>query len=132
GDSAHRSRSNSVFSGGFERGLAQLRMRGQAEVIVRRQVNDFLAVEGADRCLLIIEDAQAEMRALGLEIMELVGQVGQRIGAGGGGCHREILRVLADDCWSTSSLILVGYSKNQFAVHGFRFSDSWARVSRLD
>ncbi len=87
GDGAHRARSDAVLAGGFERGLAQLGMRGQAEVIVRGQVDDFLAVEGADRGLFIVEDAQAEVRALGFEIVELVGEVGKRIGAGGGCGH---------------------------------------------
>ena len=87
GDGAHRARSHAVLAGGFERRLAQLGMRGQAEIIVRGQVDDLLAVEGADRRLLVFEHAQVEVRALGFEIVELVGQVGKRIGAGGGGCH---------------------------------------------
>jgi hypothetical protein len=70
-------------------------MCSQAEVIVRSQVDDFLAVKGADRGLLIVEDAQAEMCALGLEIVELAGEV-------------------------ATSLILVGDSKTtlQFTVLG--------------
>ena len=87
GNGAHRARSDAVLARGFERGLAQLGMRGQAEIIVRGQVDDFFAVEGADRGLLVVEHAQAEVRAFGLEIVELVGEVGKRIGAGGGGCH---------------------------------------------
>ena len=49
GDGAHRARSDAVFARGFERRLAQLGMRGQAQIIVRREVDDLLAVEGADR-----------------------------------------------------------------------------------
>ena len=67
-------------------------MRGQAEVIVRSQVDDLLAVEGADRGLLVVEHAQAEVGALGFELVELVGQVRKRVGAGGGGCHLVGLR----------------------------------------
>ena len=48
---------------GFERRLAQLGMRRQAEVVVRRQVDDLLAVEGADRRLLVVEHAQLEVGA---------------------------------------------------------------------
>ena len=35
--------------------------------------------------LLVIKDAQLEMRALGLEFFELIGQEGKRIGARGSG-----------------------------------------------
>jgi len=93
GDGADRACSHTVFAGGFEGGLAQLGMRGQAEVIIRSQIDDFLAVEGADCGLFIIEDAQAEVCALGLEIVELVGQVREWVGAGGGGCHLSSLRL---------------------------------------
>ena len=93
GDGAHRARADAILAGGFERGLAQLGMRGQAEVIVRGEVDDFLAVEGADRGLLVIEHAQAEVRALGFEVVELVGEIGKRIGAGGGCCHLVALRL---------------------------------------
>jgi hypothetical protein len=35
--------------------------------------------------MLVFEDAQLEVRALGLEVVELVGEKGEWIGAGGGG-----------------------------------------------
>ena len=57
-------------------------MRGQSQVIVGGEVDDLLAVERADRRLLVVEHAQLEVRALGLEFVELVGEVGERIGAG--------------------------------------------------
>jgi hypothetical protein len=60
-------------------------MRCQAKIIVRSQVDDSLAVEGADRGLLVVEDAQIEMSAFGLKLVELVGQVRKRIGSGAGG-----------------------------------------------
>src|SRR5271165_6546188 len=60
-------------------------MRGQAQIIIRRQVDDFLAVKRADGRLLVIEHAQLEVRALGLEVVELVGEIRERVGAGCGG-----------------------------------------------
>ncbi len=63
-------------------------MRGQSQIIVRREIDDLLAVEGADRRLLVVEHAQLEVRALGLEFVELVGEIGERVGAGCGGHGR--------------------------------------------
>jgi hypothetical protein len=57
-------------------------MRGQPQIIIRRQVDDSFAVEGADSRLLVIEHAQLEVRALGFEFVELVGEVRERVGAG--------------------------------------------------
>ena len=85
GDGAHRARSHAEFARRLQRRLAQLGMRGQPQIIVRGQVDDFLAVERADRRLLVVEHAQLEVRALGLEFVELVGEIGERVGAGCGG-----------------------------------------------
>src|ERR1019366_5687442 len=71
---------------------AQLGVRRQAEVVVGREIDDLLAVEAAHRRLLVVEHAQLEVGALLLQLVELVGEVGQRIGAGGRACH-EGLRV---------------------------------------
>ena len=38
--------------------FAQLRMRGQPEVVVRREVDDLAVIEGRFRLLLAFEDAQ--------------------------------------------------------------------------
>ena len=57
-------------------------MRGQSEIIVRGEVDDLLAVERADRRLLVLEHAQLEVRAFGFEFVELVGEIRERIGAG--------------------------------------------------
>src|SRR5436305_2943429 len=57
-------------------------MRRQSQVIVRREVNNLLAVEGANRCLFVIEDAEFEVRALGFQLLELISQVGKRVAAG--------------------------------------------------
>ena len=47
--------------------------------------------------LLVLEHAQAEMCALGLEVVELVSQIRKRIGADCAGCHLALseLRVVA-------------------------------------
>ena len=73
---------DAVLPGGFQRGFAQLGMRGQAEIIVGREIDDLLAVEGADRRLLVVEHAQLEVSALLLEFVQLIGKEGKRIGAG--------------------------------------------------
>src|SRR5690242_17728279 len=100
-------------------------MRGQAEVIIRSQIDDFLAVEGADRRLLVFEDAKAEVRALGLEITELVGEIGQRVGTGGGCCHRVLSNLPAAETCSFGRRLQsnTGWTlENQFAGYGSRFS----------
>src|SRR5271163_241259 len=43
------------------RAASQFGMRGQSQVIVRGQVDDFLSVKGANRGLLIIEHTQLEV-----------------------------------------------------------------------
>ena len=68
--------------------------------------------------LLVVEHAQAEVRALGLEIVELVGEVRKRVGAGGGGCHLAFSD-LRGDCYQFNT----GWGfKNQFAVPGSQMS----------
>ena len=62
-------------------------MRRKAEIIVRGEINDALAIEGAKWRLLIVKHAQIEVRAFGSEVVELVTQEGERISAGGSGCH---------------------------------------------
>ena len=62
-------------------------MRGQAEIIVGGEIDDFLAVECAHRGLLVVEHAETEVRAFGLEIVQLVGEIRERVGAGGSGWH---------------------------------------------
>ena len=54
------------------------------------EVDDLLAVEGADRRLLVVEHAQLEVGALLLEFVQLIGEKGERIGAGS--CSHESLR----------------------------------------
>ena len=58
---------------------AQPRMRRQAEVVVRRQIDDRAVVERGVRLLLVVEDAQVPIEVLLLERVELVAQVGERV-----------------------------------------------------
>src|SRR5436305_11428667 len=118
-DGAHCSRSDAVFACCLKCRLAQFWMRGQAEVIVRSEVDDFFAVERADRCLLVFEHAQPEMGAFGLKIIQLIGEVRKRIGAGRCCDHaltseihrRGSTRKNAD--WKLTSLILQGRGRNE-------------------
>ena len=57
-------------------------MCGQPQIIVGSQIDYFLAIKSADRCLLVFQHAQLEMRALGLELVQLIGEIRERIGAG--------------------------------------------------
>ena len=95
GDGAHGARTDAVLARGFEGGFAQFGMGRQAQVIVGGDVDDLLAVEGAQRRLLVVEHAQLEVGALLLQFVELVGEVRQGIGASARGCH-EGLRVRRD------------------------------------
>src|SRR5579864_2852799 len=63
-------------------------MGGQPQVIVRRKVDDPLPIKRADRRLLVVKHTQLEVRALGLEFVELVSEVGKRVSAGCGGHGR--------------------------------------------
>ena len=56
-------------------------MSGQPEIIIRSQVDDFLSIERTHRRLFIFEHAQIEVCALRLELVQLICQVGKRIGA---------------------------------------------------
>ena len=67
GDGAHRARAGAVLAHGVERRLAQLRMRRQAEIVVRREIDDRLVIEGRVRALLALEDAQLAIEALLLQ-----------------------------------------------------------------
>ena len=60
-------------------------MGSQTQVIVGRQVNHFPAVESADGGLLVLQHSEAEVRALGFEIVQLLREVGKRINACGDG-----------------------------------------------
>ena len=67
--------------GRLKRGFAQLGMRRQPKVIVRRKVDDPLAIERALGRLFVFEHAQLEVGALWLSVLELVGEIRERIDA---------------------------------------------------
>ena len=87
GDGAHRARAHAILLRRLQSGFAQLGVRCQPEVVVGSEVDDLLAVEGAHRPLLILQHTQLEVRAFLLQVVELVGEEGERVGASGGGCH---------------------------------------------
>ncbi len=84
GDGTHRARTHTVLLSGLQRRFAQLGMGGQAEVIVRREVDHFLPVECADGGLLVIKYAQFEVSALLFEVVQLIGEIGKRVNTGAG------------------------------------------------
>ncbi len=81
GDGAHRARAHAVGARGGERGLNELGVVGEAEVVVAGEVDHFAAVVVADRRLLIVEDAQLEMGALGAQVVECGREIGKLRGA---------------------------------------------------
>ena len=87
GDGSHRARTHAEGARGGQRRLNQLGVVGQAQIIVAGQVDHLLAVVVAHRRLLIVEDAQFEVGALGAQFVERGGQVG-KLGAGSGVVHR--------------------------------------------
>ena len=109
GDGADRARADPKLARGFERRLAQLGMRGQPQIIVRRQVDDLLSVKRTDWRLLVFQHAQLEVRALGLEFVELVGEIRERIDAGCSG-QRETIPV--------SVLVRSAINREQLQVKG--------------
>ena len=64
-------------------------MVAEAEVVVGGEVDDALAVVGADGGLLVVEHAQLEEGSALLEIVELGGEVGELRACGGCGGHRD-------------------------------------------
>ena len=87
GDGAHGARAHAILLRRLQSGFAQLGVRCQPEVVVGSEVDDLLAVEGAHRRLLVLKHAQLEVRAFLLQVVELVGEEGERVGASGDGCH---------------------------------------------
>src|SRR5690348_948232 len=81
-DAADGAGANAVFADGIDGGAAKLGMRRQAEVIIRAEIDDFLAVDRGDGLLLAFEDAQAKRLVLGFQIFERVAQE-LRLRAGG-------------------------------------------------
>ena len=67
-------------------------MLAEAEVVVRREVDDLLAVVGTDGALFVVEYPQLEEGSALLQIVELggeMGQLGARCGGRGHGNNRK-------------------------------------------
>ena len=81
-------------------------MRGQSEIIVGGEIDDFLAIKRTERGLLILKNAKAEMSALFLEVIQLIGEVGERVGARSGLCWHGVDSVIlrAEQCQSAANL----------------------------
>src|ERR1700721_3973258 len=65
-------------------------MRGQSQIIVGGQVDNFLVIKRADGSLLVVEHAQFEVRAFGLEFVELISEIKKRIHAGCSGHEKNL------------------------------------------
>jgi hypothetical protein len=76
------------FFRGGNRGLFELGVVAEAKVVVGGEVDNSLAVVGADGCLLVVELAQLEEGPALTEIVELGGEMGELRAFGGCGGHR--------------------------------------------
>jgi hypothetical protein len=94
GDGADCSGAYAVFFCGGDGGFFEARVVAEAEVVVGGEVDDTLAVVGADGGLLIVEYAQLEEGAALAEVVELGGEMGKLGAFGGCGGHEIILNLL--------------------------------------
>ncbi len=72
---------------------AQLGVVAEAEIVVGGEVDDSLAVVGADGGLLVVEYAQFEVGAALTEVVELGGEMGELGASGGRGGHENIVNL---------------------------------------
>ena len=79
GNRSHRSRADAVLPRCLEGALTQLRMRRQAEVIIRREIDDRTMIDGRLRLLLVFENAELPVQTLRLEPVQFIREIGQRI-----------------------------------------------------
>ena len=79
-DGAHRARADAERLDGFARALAQQRVRGQPEVVVRREVDHRPVIELRPRRLLAVEHAQGSEEPLLAKRRELIVQEAQGVG----------------------------------------------------
>src|SRR5439155_24027301 len=78
-DRAHGSGAGAELLHCLDRPLPQLRMRRQAEVVVRGEVDDLTVVERGLVALLTFEDSEMPVEALLLERIQLRGEMSKRI-----------------------------------------------------
>src|SRR5690606_6712248 len=82
-DGPHRARPDAELLDGLDRLRLQPGMRRQPQVVVRRQVDDGLAVEGCGTGLLAVAHAQLPVQPLVLQRLQFVGEIGERLVAHG-------------------------------------------------
>jgi hypothetical protein len=87
GDRAHRTRADAVLADRRERRLAQPRMVGESQVVVRRQADHPPVVDRHDRALGTAHHPQGPVEVALLERSDLVLEEGERV-AGGSCRHR--------------------------------------------
>ena len=75
GDGADGSGADAVFFGRLDGGFAELGVGRQTEIVVGGEIDDLLAVVVADGRLHVVEDAELEVGALLLQVIELRGEV---------------------------------------------------------
>ena len=93
GDSADGAGAYAEFSGGGDGSFFEFGVVAETEVVVGGQINDSLAVVGADGGLLVVEFAQAEVSSALAKIVELGGEVSE-LGTSGCCCrHGNILNL---------------------------------------
>ncbi len=82
GYGADRARPGAVLAGGLDGGFDELRVRGQPEIVVGREVDDVLAIEARFGGARPFEDAKPLIRAGFFPVGDLVAEVGERVEAG--------------------------------------------------
>ena len=94
GDGADGSGACAVLACGGDGGFFEAGIVAEAQVVVGGEVDDALAIVGADGGLLVVEHAQLEEGAALAEVVELGGEVGKLGAFGGSGGHEYILILL--------------------------------------
>ena len=79
GDRPHRPGARAEPLDRLERGLPQLRMGVEAEVVVAREGDDLAPVDHAAALLLALDDPQAPVQALRLQLLDLRVEEGERV-----------------------------------------------------
>ena len=92
-DGADGTGAHAVFLCCGDGGFFQARVVAEAEVVVGCEVDDTLAVVGADGSLLVVEYAQLEEGAALAKVVELGGEMGKLGAFGGSGSHGIILNL---------------------------------------
>ena len=84
GDGADRTGPDAVLPRRLERALAQARMRGQSQIVVRRKIDDGAVIERRLRFLFVFENAKLAVQPLSFERRQLRREVRERIASHAG------------------------------------------------